>query len=34
MFTFIKKLLGLGPSANLKALHEQGAVILDVRTAA
>ncbi|MEY3983852.1 MAG: hypothetical protein RL160_1411 [Bacteroidota bacterium] len=32
MLTFIKKLLGLGPSVNLKALHEQGAVILDVRT--
>jgi rhodanese-related sulfurtransferase len=34
MLTLIKKLLGFGPSANFKELHEQGAVILDVRSAA
>lgn len=34
MLTLIKKLLGLGPSANFKELQEQGAVILDVRSAA
>jgi len=34
MFNTIKKLLGLGPSADFAALHRNGAVILDVRTAA
>ncbi len=34
MLNTIKKLLGLEPSANFKELREQGAVILDVRSAA
>jgi phage shock protein E len=34
MLSFIKKLLGFGPSANFKELQEQGAVILDVRSPA
>ena len=32
MIGFIKKLLGFGPAVNYKALMENGAVIIDVRT--
>lgn len=32
MLQLIKKVLGLGPKADLKALVQEGAVIVDVRT--
>lgn len=30
--SFLRKLLGLGPAVDLKALADEGAIILDVRT--
>ena len=33
MFDFLKKLLGLGPATDYKALLQNGAQIVDVRTA-
>lgn len=34
MLTFIKNLLGFGPKIDIKALREQGAIVVDVRTPA
>jgi phage shock protein E len=32
MITFLKRILGLGPTTNYKALLQQGAIIIDVRS--
>lgn len=32
MITFLKRILGLGPATNYKALLQQGAIIIDVRS--
>lgn len=32
MITFLKRVLGLGPATNYKALLQQGAIIIDVRS--
>jgi rhodanese-related sulfurtransferase len=32
MIDLLKKLFGIGPSADLKAIHQSGAQIIDVRT--
>ena len=32
MFTFLKRLFGLGPATNYKSLLQQGAIIVDVRS--